>query len=344
MNPPFGTAQPCFIIAEVGVNHNGDMALAHQLIQVAKDAGADAVKFQTFRAEALASADAPLADYMHKPGETATSQIELLRRLEFNQAQFAELKAACDHAGILFMSTPFDEDSADMLVALGMTVMKVPSGELTNLPFLHHLARTGLPVILSTGMGTLPEIQAALDTLEQGGAGPIAILHCVSAYPTPPEHANLRAMDTIAAEFNRPVGFSDHTLGLPIAFAAVARGACIIEKHITLDRSLPGPDHAASLEPGELNQMVSGIRAIESAFGTGVKEPQPIELGTRDVARRSIVLAHALPAGHTLTLADLTLRRPGTGLPPSALSATVGRTLAASRPAGHRLASEDLTP
>lgn len=342
MKSPFGRNKPCFIIAEAGVNHNGSLARAKEMVEVAAASGADAVKFQTFRAEALASADAPLADYMKKPGETAPDQLTLLKSLEFSDAQFAELKAYCEECGIRFMSTAFDEASADMLDALGMDVVKVPSGELTNIPFLRHLARKGRATILSTGMGTLGEVEAAVETLTENGAGPLAILHCVSAYPTPPSEVNLRAMDTLGAAFHLPVGFSDHTLGFPVAWAAVARGACILEKHFTLDRSLPGPDHAASLEPDELKTLVQGVRDIESCLGDGRKRPTAAELNTKQVARRSVVLTQACPAGTVLTEAHVGLRRPAGGIEPADWDRVVGRTLRQDVPAGHRLAWGDL--
>jgi len=339
--PPFGDQQPCFIIAEAGVNHNGDLQMAKQLVDVAAVAGADAVKFQTFKAEALATNDAPLADYMTAAGEESSGQTELLKRLELPDEAFAELKEYCNLRGIRFMSTAFDEASADLLVNLGMDVIKVPSGELTNIPFLRHLAGFGLPTILSTGMGTLDEVETALKALENGGAGPVAILHCVSAYPAPPMAMNLRAMDTMREAFGRPVGLSDHTEGISIALAAVARGACVLEKHFTLDRTLPGPDHAASLEPPELRELVAQVRAVESALGDGVKQPTEAEMNTRDVARRSVALARDLPAGHVLALGDLVLRRPGTGIPPGDLDRLVGKRLTSDRPAGYHLSWSD---
>ncbi|MBX3096493.1 MAG: N-acetylneuraminate synthase [Fimbriimonadaceae bacterium] len=342
MKPPFGEDQPCFIIAEAGVNHNGDLSMAKQLIDVAAVAGADAVKFQTFRAESLVTEDAPLADYMTAAGEQSPSQADLLRRLELPLEAFHELKEYCELREIKFMSTAFDEESADALDAMGMDVVKVPSGELTNIPFLRHLASKKRATILSTGMGTLEEVQEALDALEGAGAGPVAILHCVSAYPAPPSAMNLRAMDTMRKAMRKPVGLSDHSEGITIALAAVAMGACVIEKHFTLDRNLPGPDHAASLEPPELRDMVAQIRAVESALGDGIKQPTEAEMNTRDVARRSVALAKSCEAGHVLTPADLILRRPGTGIPPREFDQLVGKRLARDVGPGTQLKWSDV--
>ena len=244
----------------------------------------------------------------------------------------------------MFFSTPFDEASADLLGELGVELFKVPSGEVTNLPLLRHVAAKGRPVLLSTGMSTLDEVATAVETIRAAGDPPLAILHCVSAYPAPVEDTNLRAMDTLRTRFGRPVGLSDHTLGIEIALAAVARGAAVLEKHLTLDRALPGPDHRASLEPTDFTALVRGVRAIERALGDGDKRPMPSEVDTRAVARRSLVAARTLPAGHRLTRADIAIKRPGTGIAPGDLDAVVGRTLARALDADELLDWSALRP
>lgn len=336
--PPPG----CFVIAEAGVNHNGDMDLAHRLIDAAAAAGADAVKFQTFKADRLAAPDAPKAEYQKRTTGGEESQLDMLRRLELDAGQHADLMRHCERAGILFLSTPFDEECADLLAGLGVAAMKTPSGELTNLPYLAHVARLGLPMIVSTGMADLTEVAQAVTTVEAAGAPPLALLHCVSAYPTPPEDVNLRAMDTLARCFAVPVGFSDHTQGTAIAIAAAALGARIIEKHLTLDRTLPGPDHKASLEPAEMAAMVAGIRATLAALGDGRKRPAAREAEVAAVARKSLVLARALPAGTVLAATDLSAKRPGTGIAPGRAAELVGRTLRRTLPADAVLSWSDL--
>lgn len=329
-----GPGAPCFVIAEAGVNHNGDPRLAAELVAVAAAAGADAVKFQTFSADRLASASAAKAAYQQETTEASESQLEMLRRLELSPAAHRALVRQCRERGILFISTPFDELSADFLAELDVPLFKIPSGELTNLPYLAHVARLGRPMIVSTGMASLGEVETAVETLEQHGDAPLALLHCVSNYPARPEDVNLRAMETMAAAFGVPVGYSDHTLGNEVALAAVARGACIVEKHFTLDRALPGPDHRASSEPAELAALVSGIRRVEAALGDGRKRPASSEADTAAVARRSLVAARDLAAGSVLTEDTLTAKRPGTGLPPAMRSFLVGRTLRADAAAG----------
>ena len=322
-----GPGAPVFVVAEAGVNHNGSLDMARRLIDVAVAAGADAVKFQTFDADALVSDTAPTAAYQREATGGAARQKEMLEALELDAAAHVAL---CEHArvrGILFFSTPFDESSADRLEALGVPLFKVPSGEITNLPILRHLAAKKRPLIVSTGMATMDEIVVALDTLRAAGDPPVALLHCVSAYPAPPAEMNLRAMDTLAARFGCAVGLSDHTLGLEISIAAVARGAAIVEKHFTLDKGLPGPDHRASLDPDELAGLVRAIRAVESALGDGVKRPMPSEADTRRVARKSLVAARALRAGERLTPDRVAIKRPGTGIPPTALEQALGRVV-----------------
>ena len=318
---------PTFIVAEAGVNHNGELDLALRLVDAAAAAGADAVKFQTFRTDALVSAAAPKARYQQETTGSAESQSAMLAKLELSPAAHERLRDHATRRGIVFFSTPFDEASADVLDRLGVALFKVPSGEVTNVPLLRHLAAKGKPILLSTGMCTLEEVATALDTIAGAGDPPVAVLHCVSAYPAPAEETNLRAMDTLRARFGRPVGLSDHTLGVEIALAAVARGAAVLEKHVTLDRTLPGPDHRASLEPDELARLVRGARLIEAALGDGDKRPMPSEIDTRAVARRSVVASRALPAGHRVTRADVAVKRPGTGIPPAELERVVGRTL-----------------
>lgn len=337
-----GPGAPCFVIAEAGVNHNGDIELAKKLVEAAAAAGADAVKFQTFAAERLATATAPKADYQKRTTGTEESQFEMLKKLELSEEAHAVLLRHCEKHGILFLSTPFDEKSADLLRRIGVAAIKTPSGELTNLPYLGHVASFGLPLIVSTGMANLAEVEAAVGTIAAAGAPPLSLLHCVSNYPTAPAEVNLRAMATLAAAFGVPVGFSDHTEGNPIALAAVARGACVIEKHLTLDRTLPGPDHQASIEPEEFAALVRGIRAIELALGDGRKRPTAGETKVAAVARRSVVAAHALPAGRVLALDDLALRRPGTGLAPAMLPQVVGRKLKLPVQAGDLLAWSQL--
>ncbi len=335
-----GPGHPCFIIAEAGVNHNGDLALAKRLIEAAAKAGADAVKFQTFRGERLVSPTARKAAYQTAATGAHESQLDMIRRLELPDVAFGELKRHCTACGVLFLSTPFDEESADLLEDLGVAAFKIPSGEVTNLPLLAHVGRKGKPVILSTGMSTLEEVRAAVDTLRQAGAQDVVVLHCVSSYPADPADANLRAMATLADAFHAPVGYSDHTPGIEVALAAAALGACVIEKHVTLDRTLPGPDHRASLEPVELAALIRGVRTVESALGDGRKRPVPSEADTAAVARRSLVAARDVPAGATLTEDTLAVLRPGTGLSPALRARVVGRIAKVHIPAGTPLTWE----
>lgn len=322
-----GPGQPCFIIAEAGVNHDGDVGRACALIDAAADAGAHAVKFQTFRTDLLVTEGARKAAYQENGTGADESQADMLRRLELPADSWRLLSDRCRQRGIIFLSTPFDEDSAELLHDLGVPAIKLPSGELTNLPLIASIARRGRPIILSTGMGTLGEVASAVQVVEAAGAPPLALLHCVSDYPTAPEDANLRAMDTLRAQFDVPVGWSDHTTGIDIAIAAVALGATIIEKHFTLDRELPGPDHAASLEPDELTLLVSSVRRVESAMGDGMKAPRPCEAACAASSRRSVVLTRDLDAGTVLTADVLAARRPGTGIPPSRMHEVIGTTL-----------------
>jgi N,N'-diacetyllegionaminate synthase len=320
-----GDGAPVFIVAEAGVNHNGDLQLARRLIDAAREAGADAVKFQTFRSDALVSRHAPKAAYQRAATGGGESQAQMLARLELTREAHVELRDYCAKREVLFFSAAFDVASVDALAELGVGLFKVPSGEITNLPLLRHVASKQKPVILSTGMSTLGEVAEAVAAIRTAGDPPVALLHCLSAYPAPVEEMNLRAMDTLRARFGCPIGLSDHTLGIEVALAAVARGAAIVEKHLTLDKALPGPDHRASLEPIELAALVRGIRAVEAALGDGEKRPMPSEADVRRVARKSLVAARPLHAGEPLTADAVTIKRPGTGIPPSELTSVLGR-------------------
>jgi N,N'-diacetyllegionaminate synthase len=322
-----GVDGPCFVIAEAGVNHNGDLKLARQLIDVAVEAGAEAVKFQTFKAGKVVSYSAPKAAYQLQTTDQAESQYEMLRKLELPYQAHRKLKDYCQERDILFMSTPFDEESADFLESLGVEVFKIGSGEITNIPLLEHIAGKQKPIILSTGMSTLVEVGQAVQVIRAMGNDQVVLLQCVSNYPADPRDVNLRAMRTMATAFQVPVGYSDHTPGIEVALAAVALGACVIEKHFTLDRTLPGPDQQASIEPDELKALVRGIRTVESALGHGRKEPAASEANTRAIARRSLVAACDLPAGTKLSLEHIAIRRPGTGLPPLMRPYLVGLSL-----------------
>jgi N-acetylneuraminate synthase/N,N'-diacetyllegionaminate synthase len=338
-----GEGRPVFVVAEAGVNHNGDPDLAKRLVDAAAAAGADAVKFQTYRTDALVTRDAPKAGYQAE-ATGAGGQRAMLARLELSAAAHSELRDRSRERGLTFFSTPFDEASADLLERIGVPMFKVPSGEITNLPLLRHVAAKGRPVILSTGMSTLDEVVRAVDVVRGAGDPPLALLHCVSAYPAPAAETNLRAMDTLRARFGCPVGLSDHTLGTAVAIAAVARGAVIIEKHLTLDKTLPGPDHRASLDPGEFSTLVESIRTVESALGDGVKQPAPSELDTRQVARKSLVTARSIRAGERLAAADITVKRPGTGIEPADLPRVLGRALRHDLAADQLISWEALSP
>ncbi|WP_025774183.1 N-acetylneuraminate synthase [Neomoorella thermoacetica] len=315
-----------FIIAEAGVNHNGDLELAKKLVDAAAEAGADAVKFQTFKAEEVATPGAERAQYQKdNMPEKNESQLEMIKRLELSYVQFRELYEYCRQKEIIFISSPFDMESVDFLVELGVPYFKIPSGEITNYPFLRRIAGKKRPVILSTGMATLGEVEGALRVLREAGASDITLLHCTTSYPAPPEEVNLRAMLTMKHAFALPVGYSDHTMGIAVPIAAAALGAEVIEKHLTLDRNLPGPDHRASLEPGEFREMVAAIRQVEKSLGDGIKRPAPGELAVMPAARRSLVAARDIAAGEIITESCLTARRPGTGIPPNFWDVVVGR-------------------
>lgn len=304
------------IIAEAGVNHNGDINLARKLALVAKECGADIVKFQTAELSSLVSRHARMAGYQKENMEKEMSQCEMLERLLLSYNEFKELSSYCNEIGIQFLSTPFDINSIKFLERLGFSFWKVPSGEITNLPYLVEIAKTHKPVIMSTGMCTMDEIEAAVKVLESYGSGEITILHCTTEYPTPFGHVNLRAMSALYDKFLKPVGYSDHTRGIEVPVAAVAMGAVVIEKHFTLDRSMEGPDHKASLEPDELKAMVSAIRNIEIAMGNDIKQPFPEELENRTAARKSIVAKRDIYSGETFTEDNITTKRPGNGISP----------------------------
>lgn len=304
------------IIAEIGVNHNGDIELAKKMIDVAKQCGADIAKFQTASAEKIISKYAPKAEYQKETTGADESQLDMVKKITLPFEAYIELKEYCEAVGIEFMSTPFDEDSIEFLTGLGQTVWKVPSGEVTNLPYLIKIAKTGYPVIMSTGMCEMDEIEAAVDVLRKYGAGDITLLHCTTEYPAPLEEVNLKAMGALKDTFNVPVGYSDHTKGIEVPIAAVAMGAEVIEKHFTLDRNMEGPDHKASLEPDELKAMVDAIRNIEMAVGDGIKKATESEKRNIVVARKSIVAAKPIKKGEVLTEDNLTTKRPGSGISP----------------------------
>ena len=341
-----------FVIAEAGVNHNGDVSLAKKLIDVAAIAGVDAVKFQTFRAERMVSRHAPKAEYQTRTTADTESQFEMIRKLELTEADHEELIAHAKACGIAFLSTPFDVPSLHLLTRrFGVNTIKVPSGDITNAPFLLEVARAAQRVIMSAGMSTLADVEAALRVFAFGFTVPVTVtpqsgdferafaseagqralrdrvtlLHCTTEYPAPFDEVNLRAMDTLASAFGLPVGYSDHTMGIHVSLAAVARGARVIEKHVTLDRNLPGPDHKASLEPDELRQLVRQIREVEPALGDGIKRPTASEWRNRDVARKSLVAARAIQAGEVFTEENLTCKRPGTGMSPFAYWQILGQ-------------------
>ncbi len=336
-----------FLIAEAGVNHNGQLDLALQLVDAAHAAGADAVKFQTFRAEDLALPGTATAAYQQ--GATGeTDQFAMLRKLELSAEQHRIIAAHCARVGIEFMSTPFSEDAVDLLVSLGVRRLKLSSGEIVNRPLLAKAAATGLPLLLSTGMATLDEVQRAISWVraawaQRSAAGPsLTILQCTSAYPAPDDALNLRAIATLRDATGLPIGYSDHSLGNTAALASVALGACVIEKHITLDRTLPGPDHRASSEPAEFAALAHDIRRIEAMLGDGIKAPRSDELDVRTVARRSVVLACSLPAGTVLQREHLHLRRPASGIPAADFDRVIGQRLRREAEAGTVLQWDDL--
>lgn len=333
-----------YIITEAGVNHNGSMELAKQLIDVAAEAGADVVKFQTFNAEKLVSKSASKADYQLQTTDKSETQFEMLKKLELKVENHNELINYCKQKGIAFLSTAFDTDSVELLNQLGLDTFKIPSGEITNLPYLQKIGSLRKKVILSTGMSNLEEIGDALKVIVEAGTPKemIIVLHCTTEYPTPMEEVNLSAMLTIRDTFKVSVGYSDHSPGIEVATAAVALGATVIEKHFTLDKNMQGPDHKASLEPDELKAMIKAIRNIEKAMGDGVKTPTPSEIKNKPIARKSIHLAKTLQAGHVLSADDLTMKRPGTGISPMEINSVIGKKLTNNFLADHLLKLGDI--
>ena len=332
------------IIAEAGVNHNGSLDMAMQLIDAAAEAGVDYVKFQTFKADKLVSRDAGMADYQKTNTGTDESQYEMLRKLELSAEHHEVLIAYCKKKQVEFLSTAFDLDSIDLRVSMGIKLGKVPSGEITNKPYLEKMARSFERIILSTGMCTMEEITDAIGVMEANGKrrDQITVLHCNTEYPTPMQDVNLKAMHHIASVCGTAIGYSDHTLGIEVPIAAVALGATLIEKHFTLDCTLPGPDHRASLEPAALKAMVSGIRNIELALsGDGFKKPSASEAKNMAIARKSIHLAQDCATGHVIIASDLTMMRPGDGISPMRMDDVIGKTLKHACKANHKLSSED---
>ena len=313
------------IIAEAGVNHNGNIYIAKKLITAAAEAKADIVKFQTFKAKNIVSKYAPKAEYQKETTCVSESQEAMLSTLELSQDEHLELIEHCKTCGIQFLSTPFDIDSINFLESIDMPFWKIPSGEITNLPYLIRLAKTGKDIVLSTGMCTLDEVRMAINTLKKYGSGEISVLHCTTEYPTPYKDVNLRAMTMMRDEFNVRIGYSDHTLGIEIPIAAVAMGATIIEKHFTLDKNMEGPDHKASLEPHELSAMVQAIRNIETALGSGIKTPSPSECKNIDIARKSIVAIRNIQAGEIFDESNITTKRPGNGISPMRWFEIIGK-------------------
>lgn len=340
---PIGAAHPCFVIAEAGVNHNGDLDTALRLIDVAADAGADAVKFQTFRAEAVASAQAGKAAYQVETTGVDGDQLTMLRALELDFSAFERLAAHCRARGVAFMSTAFDAESLALVASLDPVALKWPSGEIDNIPLLRVAAGLGLPVILSTGMASLGEIERALAELDRGGVPGVAVLHCTSNYPARAEDLNLRAIPALERIFGRPAGFSDHSVGAAAALAARALGMAVLEKHYTLDRSAPGPDHRASLEPAELARLIADLRAVEAALGDGVKRPRAAEMDTRAVARRSLRASRDIARDEVLGLDNLVALRPAEGVSPAFIDIIAGRRANRAIARGEPVAWTDIT-
>ena len=316
-----------FIIAEAGVNHNGSIDLAKKLIDAAADAGADAVKFQTFKAERLATKLAHKADYQKSNTSVNESQYEMLKRLELDEDMHKAIIEHCKQKQIMFLSSAFDNESVDMLNNFGMALFKIPSGEITNLPYLKHVGSLKKPIILSSGMSDLGDIKNALDVLIECGVSKdqLTVLHATTEYPCPIQEVNISAMQTISINFGVKVGYSDHTNGIEVSIAAVALGACVIEKHFTLDQTMEGPDHKASLEPNEFKSMVRAIRNIEKALGDGIKKPSKSEIKNMAISRKSIVALRAIKLGEIFSVANLAVKRPGTGISPMDLNKIIGK-------------------
>jgi len=320
-NKLVGEGEPCFIIAEAGINHNGELSLAKRLVDAAQEIGADAVKFQTFKAEELVSKKSPKAK--HVEGEA--SVFEIIKGLELQKEDFQQISEYANNKGITFLSTPFGEESVDLLYDLGVPAFKAASENITNFPLLKYIAKKGLPIILSTGMTNLGEIEAALETIYSTGNTEVILLHCVASYPAPVEETNLRVLQTLKQAFQVPVGFSDHTTSTIVPVAAVALGASVIEKHFTLDKNLPGPDHKASANPGEFRQIVTGVKELEEALGSPIKKCTSSEEETKIPFRRSIVARTRIPKGTKITEEMLSFKRPATGIPPKYLDSLIGK-------------------
>ena len=316
-----------YIIAEAGVNHNGNIETAKRLVDIAKKAGCDCVKFQTFSADKIVTKSAEMAKYQIENTKNANSQYEMLKKLEFSYDDFLELKVYCDKVKIDFLSTPFDEEAVEMLDKIGVDAYKISSGEVTNKPLLQYIAQKNKRILLSTGMCTLKEVKKAVQWIEDMGNNKIILFHCTSNYPAPYSSVNMKAMLTLRDEFGYPVGYSDHTEGIEISLMSVAYGATVIEKHFTYDRNAEGPDHKASLEPDELECLVTSIRHIEQAVGTGEKKPSESELSTREVARKSLVWKKSKNAGDVILLEDICCKRPGTGICPEKIDEIIGRAV-----------------
>jgi N,N'-diacetyllegionaminate synthase len=324
-NRKLGSGEPCFIVAEAGVNHNGDIDLAKNLIDEAKKANADAVKFQAFKAERIASIYARKTAYQIRTTKRNESQLAMLKRLELSDEEFKELYDHSKKKNIIFLSSAFDKESVDLLDNLGVPAFKIASGEITNFPLLAYIAKRGKPVILSTGMSTLKEIREALSVIRKNGTKDVILLHCLTSYPAKDQETNLRVIETLRQKFRVPVGFSDHTLGITVSIAAVALGAVLIERHFTSSRDLPGPDQKASLEPNELKEMISTIRTVEKALGNGVKKLTEEEKQIRKDVRKSVVARVKIPQGTVITEDMLDTKRPGLGIEPKYLNRIIGK-------------------
>lgn len=336
-----GKGFPAFIIAEAGVNHNGSLDLALKLVDAAAAAGADAVKFQTFKTEKTVTKSSPKADYQIANTGSVESQFDMIKKLEFGEEQFRRIKRRCEEKNILFVSTPFDDESIDLLADMDVPFYKIASGEITNYPLIARVASKGKPVIMSTGMSKLEEVSDALAVIRRERDVPIAVLHCVSNYPSTVEDSNLSVMAAMRERFQIPVGWSDHTLGINVAVAAAALGAEVVEKHFTLSSDMEGPDHRASLEPGPLADMVKGIREAQAAIGDGVKRRMTSEENTASVARKSLHAARRIPSGKRLDVNDVALMRPGTGIPANRFDEFVGRRIIKDVEAYKMLREED---
>jgi len=329
-----GRGAPCFIAVEVGLNHNGDLDRAHEMVDVAADAGADGVKFQNFRTEDFISDRTVTYEYVSEGETVVESQYEMFKRYELAPSAWPELRQHCEERGVVFFSTPTGEEGLRELIDMGAALLKNGSDYLGHLPLIREMARSGIPTVLSTGMATLDEVRTAVDAFREAGGRDLVLLHCTSSYPTPLEDVNLSRIPALEAEFGCPVGLSDHTDGALAAAGAVALGGCFIEKHFTLDRSLPGPDHRFSAGPQEVRELVEAVRTMETLLGDSTIEPAPSEMAGRVDFRLSCVAAENLNAGHEIAVDDVEFRRPGTGLPPSQVDALIGRRLVRDLPAG----------